>query len=248
MATIFGPALNRVARLLAIGHGGQVLVSGATAVLVADDLPPTFELIDLGEHRLRDLDRPEHVYQLAAPGLRREFPPLRSMATHATNLPLQLTSFVGRERELADVRRLLAAVAWSRSSGWVAPARPGSCSRPQRPLVDRYRDGAWLVELAPISDPDLVVAGGRPRPRGPGTARTAARSTRSSTSCAPRTCCCSSTIASTSSAAAADAGPSPARRLSVPEACSRRAASRSASRARPSSPCRPWPCRGDRPA
>ena len=83
----FGPALNRVARLLAIGHGGQVLVSGTTAGLVADDLPAGSELIDLGEHRLRDLDRPEHVYQFVAAPLRREFPPLRSGSSHPTNLP-----------------------------------------------------------------------------------------------------------------------------------------------------------------
>jgi hypothetical protein len=82
--------------------------SGTTAALAADDLPPMSELVDLGEHRLRDLDRPEHVYQLVAPGLRRVLPPLRSISPRATNLPLEVTSFGGRERELADIARLLA--------------------------------------------------------------------------------------------------------------------------------------------
>jgi len=152
-----GAALNRVARLLAIGHGGQVLVSGATAVLVADSLPRTSELIDQGEHRLRDLDRPEHVYQLVAPGLRREFPPLRSLAAHATNLPSQLTSFVGRERELSDIRGLLARSRIVTLVGVGGTGKTRLMLEATAALVDRYRDGAWLVELAPISDPDLVV-------------------------------------------------------------------------------------------
>ncbi|HXQ96216.1 MAG TPA: adenylate/guanylate cyclase domain-containing protein [Candidatus Acidoferrales bacterium] len=151
----FGPALNRVARLLAIGHGGQVLASGATAVLVADELPPGVELLDQGEHRLRDLERPEHVYQLAAPGLRRAFPPLRSAVRPTTNLPLQVTSFVGRERELAEVARLLDA---GRLVTLVGVGGTGKTRLALQAATDHLeRDGAWLVELAPVSDPGLVV-------------------------------------------------------------------------------------------
>ena len=153
----FGPALNRAARLLAIGHGGQVLVSGTTAALVADDLPPASELIDLGEHRLRDLDRPEHVYQLVAPGLRREFPPLRSLSRPLTNLPLQATSFVGRERELAEVGRLLAAVRLVTLVGVGGTGKTRLMLQAAADDIERHRDGAWLVELAPVSDPGLVV-------------------------------------------------------------------------------------------
>jgi class 3 adenylate cyclase len=102
----FGPALNRVARLLAIGHGGQVLVSSAGAAVLADDLPPDLELLDRGEHRLKDLSRPERVYQLVAAGLPADFPPLRSGAV-PTNLPAELTSFIGREREVAEIGGLL---------------------------------------------------------------------------------------------------------------------------------------------
>jgi predicted ATPase/class 3 adenylate cyclase len=154
----FGPALNRVARLMAIGHGGQVLVSDSTRALVVDDLAPPAELIDQGEHRLRDLDRAEHVYQLAAPGLRREFPPLRTTAEHPTNLRPQVTSFVGRERELADVGRLLAR---SRLVTLVGVGGTGKTRLELQAAADaleRYGDGAWLVELAPLSDPELVVS------------------------------------------------------------------------------------------
>ncbi len=103
----FGPAVNRVARLLAIGHGGQVLVSGVTADLVQGALPTQVTLRDLGEHRLRDLARPEHVYQLLAPDLAVDFPPLRSLLALPTNLPLRLSTFIGREAEIADITALI---------------------------------------------------------------------------------------------------------------------------------------------
>ena len=154
----FGPALNRVARLLAIGHGGQVLVSGTTAGLVADDLPAGSELIDLGEHRLRDLDRPEHVYQLVAAPLRREFPPLRSGSSHPTNLPLQVTSFVGREQELVDIERLLSTGRMVTLVGVGGTGKTRLALHAAADVVERYANGAWLVELAPLTDAGLVVA------------------------------------------------------------------------------------------
>jgi predicted ATPase/class 3 adenylate cyclase len=154
----FGPALNRVARLMAIGHGGQVLVSAATAGLVADGLPPGCELLDLGEHRLRDLERPEHVYQLAAAGLRREFPPLRTTLEHPTNLRPAVTSFVGRQRELADLGRLLAASRLVTLVGVGGTGKTRLEVQAATEALERYGDGAWLVELAALSDPDLVVA------------------------------------------------------------------------------------------
>ena len=157
-ADFFGPTVNRVARLLAIGHGDQVLVSGASAALVAGSLPAGCELVDLGEHRLRDLDRPEQVFQLVAPGLRRTFPALRTSAEHPTNLRPQATSFVGRERELADLARLLT------TSRLVTLVGVGGTGKTRLALqaaadgLDRYRDGTWLVELAPVSDPELVTS------------------------------------------------------------------------------------------
>ena len=102
-----GACLNRMARLLAAGHGGQVLVSLPTEELVRDALPAGAGLRELGEHRLRDLVQPERVYQLLHPDLPADFPSLKTLDTEAHNLPVQLTSFVGRERELAHVKALL---------------------------------------------------------------------------------------------------------------------------------------------
>jgi predicted ATPase/class 3 adenylate cyclase len=153
----YGPPVNRVARLLAIGHGNQVLVSGATEALSRDVLPSGFELLDLGEHRLRDLDRPERVFQLVAPDLPGDFPALRSLGAYRTNLPSQLTSFVGRERELADVRaladdhRLVSLIGTGGTGKTRLMLQVGS------ELLDRYVDGVWLVELAAITNPALIA-------------------------------------------------------------------------------------------
>ena len=102
-----GSAVNRAARLTSAGHGGQVLVSGATTSLVAGRLPEGAELVALGEHRLRDLGQPEVLYQLAHPDLPRRFPPLRTLDAFPGNLPLQVSSFIGRERELARIVAVL---------------------------------------------------------------------------------------------------------------------------------------------
>ena len=102
-----GSTVNRAARLLAIGHGGQVLVSQAAADLVQDSMLPESDLRDLGAHRLKDLTRAERVYQLVAPGLFASFPALRSIEHMPNNLPQQITSFVGRENELAEIETLL---------------------------------------------------------------------------------------------------------------------------------------------
>jgi predicted ATPase/class 3 adenylate cyclase len=152
----FGRPVNRVARLLAIGHGGQVLVSGVTADLVQGGLPSQVSLRDLGEHRLRDLARPEQVYQLLAPDLPADFPPLRSLDVLPNNLPLQLKSFVGRETEIAEItvlmerHRLVTLV----GSGGVGKTR--TSLQVAANLLDGSGDGVWLIELAPIVSGDLV--------------------------------------------------------------------------------------------
>src|SRR5437867_1579237 len=102
-----GPHVNRAARIRAVGHGGQILISGVTAEVVRGTLPENAVLIDLGHHRLRDLAALEHVFQLAHPELREEFPPLKSLRNFRQNLPVQLTSFIGRDRERETVRSLL---------------------------------------------------------------------------------------------------------------------------------------------
>jgi len=104
----FGAPVNRTARIMGAAHGGQVLVSKAVADVVGNRLPVGVALRDLGAVRLRDLASPEHVYQVVDPRLRQDFPALRSLEATPNNLPQQVTSFIGRERELADVKTLLA--------------------------------------------------------------------------------------------------------------------------------------------
>jgi predicted ATPase/class 3 adenylate cyclase len=152
----FGPTVNRVARLLAVAHGGQVIVSGTTAPLVHGAMPEQTELRDLGSHRLKDLIDPEHVWQLSVESLRTEFPTLRSLDARPNNLPIPRTSFVGREHDIADVmellerHRLLTLV----GSGGVGKTR--LALQVGAELLDRLPDGVSFVDLAPISDPELV--------------------------------------------------------------------------------------------
>lgn len=103
----FGQPVNRVARLLSAAHGGQVLLSEVTHGLMRDTLPPQTSTLDLGEHRLRDLTRPEHIFQVMAPDLPTEFPPLKTLDNRPNNLPVQPTPLIGREKEVADVAALL---------------------------------------------------------------------------------------------------------------------------------------------
>jgi predicted ATPase/class 3 adenylate cyclase len=152
----FGPTVNRVARLLSVAHGGQVIISGSTASLLRGEMPEQTELLDLGSHRLKDLVEPEHVWQLSVETLQSEFPALRSLDARPNNLPIQRTSFVGREQDIADVtdllveHRLLTLV----GSGGVGKTRLALHVGAE--LLDRYPDGVWFVDLAPISDPELV--------------------------------------------------------------------------------------------
>jgi predicted ATPase/class 3 adenylate cyclase len=150
-----GLDVHRAARIAAAGHGGQVLLSSATAELVRAGLPHGLGLRDLGEHRLKDLARPERVFQLTIDALTAEFPPIRSLGT-PTNLPVQRTSFVGRAREVAQVKELL------RGPGLLTLTGPGGSGKTRlalqaaRELLDDYPDGVFFVELAPITDPRLV--------------------------------------------------------------------------------------------
>jgi predicted ATPase/class 3 adenylate cyclase len=153
----FGPAVNRVARLLAIGHGGQVLLSGISADLVQGALPPRASLRDLGEHRLKDLARPEYVYQLVAPDLIPEFPPLRSLDLRPHNLPLQFTSLVGREVEIGEISDLVAEhrLVTLVGSGGIGKTRVSL--QVAANLLDRFGDGVWFIELAPLSNADHIA-------------------------------------------------------------------------------------------
>jgi predicted ATPase len=152
----FGPAVNRVARLLAIAHGGQVLVSGVTSELVRGSLPAQATLRDLGEHRLKDLSRPERVYQLGGPDMVADFPPLRSLGLRPNNLPLQLTSFVGREREVEEIAALVAAERLVTLVGSGGIGKTRTSLQVAANLPDAFADGIWFVELAPLAGGELV--------------------------------------------------------------------------------------------
>jgi len=153
----FGPAVNRVARLLAIGHGGQVLVSGVAADLLQSEMLPQSSLRDLGAHRLKDLARPEQVHQLIAPDLPDAFPALRSLDHLSNNLPAQLTSFVGREEDLGEIAALLHEHRLVTLTGAGGVGKTRCAVQIGAELLDGSGDGVWLAELAPISDPALVA-------------------------------------------------------------------------------------------
>jgi predicted ATPase/class 3 adenylate cyclase len=152
-----GADVHRAARVAAAGHGGQVLLSEPTSSLVSDELPPGVGLRGLGEHRLKDL-RPERIFQLVIDGERTEFPPIRSLDRRPNNLPTQLTSFVGREAELAEASELL------RSSRLLTLTGPGGTGKTRLSLqlaadvAERFADGIWFVALEPVRDPRLIAA------------------------------------------------------------------------------------------
>src|SRR5512144_3302266 len=152
----FGTAVNRAARLMAVAHGGQVLLSQAVASLVEGRLPALVTLRDLGAVRLRDLASPEYVYQLVHPRLRQEFPALRSLEATPNNLPQEVTSFVGRERELAEVKGLLAKTRLVTLLGVGGLGKTRLSLHAALGVLDDYPDGVWFVELAPLTDPLLV--------------------------------------------------------------------------------------------
>jgi len=151
----FGVNLSRCARLLEAGHGGQLLLS-ASSVLVADRLGPEIELWDLGEHRLRDLHEPERIFQVLAPGLAREFPPLRSLDAVRHNLPVVRSSFVGRELELVMVCERLSAGRLVTLTGIGGCGKTRLALGAAARLVDRFPQGVFFVDLAVLSDPALL--------------------------------------------------------------------------------------------
>ncbi len=158
----FGPPLNRVARLLATGHGGQMLLSGVTQELVRDTLPASVTLKSLGEHRLKDLGRPENVFQVLHPEPAAEYPPLRSLSPFGSrnNLPQQTTSFIGRTKDLTEVTRLFSATRLLTLTGTGGCGKTRFSLQVAADLMETFPDGVWLVELAPLSDPALVARAG----------------------------------------------------------------------------------------
>ena len=152
----YGPEVNLAARVMGLGYGGQVLLSSITAVLAGKSLPEDSSLADLGEHRLKGIAKPEKIFQLCHPDLIPEFPPLKSLAIFKHNLHRQLSTFIGREKELAEVKRLL------KDTQLLTLLGPGGTGKTRLMLqvaeevIEDYPDGVWLVELAPLTDPDLI--------------------------------------------------------------------------------------------
>ena len=153
----FGAAVNRVARLMSIGHGGQILISDAVREALHRDACADVRLIDLGERRLKDLLQPERVWQVGVAELPDHFPPLNSLDARPNNLPIQVTSFIGRESDVNDVKTLLHAhrVVSVLGSGGVGKTRVAQQTGAD--LIDRFEHGVWFADLAPIRDPALVA-------------------------------------------------------------------------------------------
>jgi predicted ATPase/class 3 adenylate cyclase len=148
--------LNRVARIMAAGHGGQILLSEAVVELLRDDMPAGLSLREMGLHQMKGLAQPERLYQVAAPDLPASFPPLNTLSTGANNLPAQLTTFVGRERELSEVAALLAECRLVTLAGAGGAGKTRLAIQAARQLQGAFPHGIWLVELAPLADPLLV--------------------------------------------------------------------------------------------
>lgn len=156
----FGPTVNRVARLLSAGHGAQVLLSQTLYDLARDTFSEDIGVRDMGEHRLKDLARPEHIYQLITPDLPTDFPPLKTVDSHPNNIPTQPTPLIGRHQEVKTLERLLL----EHDTRLVTLTGPGGVGKTRlalqtaAQLLDHFSDGVFFVNLAPIRDPAFVVA------------------------------------------------------------------------------------------
>ena len=155
-----GLDVHRAARIAAAAHGGQVVLSPVTAGLLANERVEGVRLLDLGLHRLKDLSEPQRLFQLAGDGLDERFPPLRTLERRPTNLPVEATSFLGRERELAEVGSLLA----QPELRLVTLTGPGGTGKTRLALqaagslVDEFSGGVFVVFLAAVREPDGVVS------------------------------------------------------------------------------------------
>ncbi len=153
---LIGIDVHRAARISAAGHGGQILVSAAAHALLGSEIPGDVTMLDLGEHRLKDLPTPEHLYQVQADGLPDEFPPVRSLETLPNNLPRQLSTFIGRANELVDAERRLT------ESNVLTLTGPGGVGKTRLALqigahvVEDFPDGVWFVELGAVNEGNLV--------------------------------------------------------------------------------------------
>jgi predicted ATPase len=154
----FGPTVNRAARLMSVAHGGQVVLSAVAVELIATLLPEGTSLLDLGEHRLKDLERPEHIYQLLHPDLPSKFPPLASLDLRPNNLPAQATPLIGREAQLNEITKRLksAGVRLLTLTGPAGIGKTRLALQAAADLIDSFEEGVYLVDLAAVRDPEAV--------------------------------------------------------------------------------------------
>ncbi len=148
--------LSQVQRLMSAGHGGQVLVSHATQELIRDEMPEAVTLLDMGERHLKDMIRPEHIYQLVIANLPSDFPPIKTLDMRRHNLPAQMTSFIGRENELAEIKQVLNEhrLVTLTGSGGAGKTRLGLQVGAE--CLNQFSDGVWLAELAPVTEPNQI--------------------------------------------------------------------------------------------
>lgn len=151
----YGSTLNRAARIMSVGHGGQILLSAAIHALLEDQSSPPFQMLDLGEHRLKGLGKPEQIYQILHPDLPAQFPALLSLGTIPTNLPLQTTEFIGRERELESIKEIFAETRLLTLTGPGGTGKTRLALQTAAELLDQFPDGAFFVDLAPLTDAAL---------------------------------------------------------------------------------------------
>src|SRR6266498_3965702 len=160
-ASIEGPyagyaTLALTHRIMSAAHGGQILLSQITRDLLGEELPGDVTLLDMGEHGLKDVLHPVHIYQVVVTDLHSKFPPLKTLETFPHNLPIQLTSFIGREREIADASQLLSNAHLLTLIGPGGTGKARLSLQVAADLLPSFTDGVWFVELAPLTDPLLV--------------------------------------------------------------------------------------------
>ena len=144
-------------RIMSAGHGGQILLSQSTYDLIRDNLPEQTQLVDMGEHRLKDILRPERLYQLNVSNLPTNFPPLKVLESFSNNLPTQLTSFIGREKEIAEIKNLLHAARLVTLTGSGGTGKTRITQEVGAQLLTNFPNGVWLIELAPLTDPVQII-------------------------------------------------------------------------------------------
>src|SRR5258705_9974970 len=148
--------MSQVQRLMSAAHGGQVLVSLATQELVRDEMPEGVTLRDMGERRLKDMIRPEHIYQLVIANLPTDFPPINTLDLYHHNIPAQMTSFIGRETEMAEIKQALSEHRLVTLTGSGGSGKTRLSLEVGTECLNQFSNGVWLAELAPVTDPTLV--------------------------------------------------------------------------------------------